>query len=139
MPKVTGQRQAVAGILATGANGTRNVGKALFRAAEYLAVEAQNSITAGSQSGKGHVASLPGEPPNNDTSVLANNIEAVQVSNEKSVVSSDAPYAAALEFGTSKMAARPYMKPALERTKPILREYVARAVAAGKKGQDGTR
>lgn len=139
MPKVTGQRQAVAGILATGANGTRNVGKALFAAGEFLTTEAQRSISEGAVSGKGHVPSRPGEPPNQDTGVLANNIEVVQISPAKVEVSSNAPYSAPLEFGTSKMAARPFMGPAAERTKPVLVDYVKRAVAADLKGGNGTR
>ena len=58
----------------------RAVGKVLFAGGELIQVEAQLSITRGSVSGKNHVPSKPGEPPNNDTGVLAGNIETNQIS-----------------------------------------------------------
>jgi HK97 gp10 family phage protein len=91
----------------------RKVGSALFAGGQLIQVEAQLSITNGAVSGKGHVPSRPGEPPKNDTGILANNIETVLVAPLKVEVSSNAPYAAALEYGTSKMAERPYMRPAV--------------------------
>jgi hypothetical protein len=53
-----------------------NVTRALFASAQDIAVDAAVSITEGSVSGKGHVPSLPGEPPNADTHVLSNSITA---------------------------------------------------------------
>jgi HK97 gp10 family phage protein len=96
----------------------RAINAALFEAADEVRAEAQRSITAGSVSGKNHVASKPGEPPHNDTSVLRNNIETSQPRPFVARVSSEAPYAADLEFGTSKMAERPYMRPARDKVKP---------------------
>lgn len=114
----------------------RDVGKALFAAGEMIQVEAQISITAGAVSGKGHVPSAPGEPPNNDTGVLANNIETNQVAPLIVEVSSNAPYAAPLEFGTSKMAARPYMAPARDAKRAevvqLVRQAVDRAVKSSR-------
>lgn len=114
----------------------RQIGAALFAAGEMLAVEAQTSITNGSVSGKGHVPSAPGEPPNNDTGVLANNIEVTRDANDRTkvLVSSNAPYASYLEFGTSRMAERPYMRPATEKIRPKAVELVARAMAHVKRG-----
>lgn len=86
---------------------------ALKVAGQLIETEAALLITTGSVSGAGHVASLPGEPPNNNLGTLKGNIETVQESPTRVVVSSNAPYAAALEFGTSRMQARPYMAPAL--------------------------
>jgi hypothetical protein len=110
----------------------REVGKALFAAGNLIQVEAQISITAGAVSGKGHVASLPGEPPNQDTGLLGNNIETVQVEPLLVEVSSNAPYSAPLEFGSSRMAARPFMAPARdvkrEEATQLVRNAVARAV-----------
>lgn len=106
----------------------REVGKALFAAGEAIQVEAQISITSGAVSGKKHVASTPGEPPNNDTGVLAGNIETTQVAPLVVEVSSNAPYAAPLEFGTSKMAARPYMGPARDAKKAEVTQLVRQAV-----------
>lgn len=112
----------------SGARMEREVGRALFAAGERIQVAAQISITAGAVSGKGHVASLPGEPPNNDTGVLAGNIETVQKSPLLVEVSSNAPYAAPLELGTSKMAARPYMGPAAQKERPEVQRLVMQAV-----------
>jgi HK97 gp10 family phage protein len=43
-------------------------------------------------------------------------------------VSANAPYASALEFGTSKMAERPYMRPAAAKARPQVAELVKAAV-----------
>lgn len=95
----------------------RSLGKALFAAGEIVEDRAKGAIMAGSASGKRHVPSRPGEPPNNDTAVLHNNIETVMSGLLEVEVSSNAPYSAALEFGTSRMAARPFMGPALHESK----------------------
>lgn len=106
----------------------REVGKALFAGAEAIAVEAQQSITRGSISGKNHVPSKPGEPPNNDSGVLAGNIEAALVEPLKAEVSSNAPYSVPLEYGTSKMAARPFMRPARDAKRREVTALVQKAV-----------
>lgn len=108
--------------------GTRLIGKALFVGGNRIQVEAQLSITSGAVSGKGHVPSKPGEPPNNDTGVLANNIETVQKGPLLVEVSSNAPYSAAQEFGTSKIAARPFMRPARDKKAPEVVELVTKAM-----------
>lgn len=113
-----------------GSDMERTVGKALFAAGEMIAVEAQISITTGAVSGKNHVPSKPGEPPNQDTGVLANNIETVQKQPLVVEVSSNAPYSAALEFGTSRMAARPFMRPALAKKRKEAEQLVMQAVKA---------
>ena len=69
-----------------------------------MQTDAQTSITEGAVSGAGHIPSDPGEAPNNDTGVLANNIETLETGPLKVTVSSNAPYAAALEFGSSREA-----------------------------------
>lgn len=130
----------------------REVGKALFAAGEMIQVEAQLSITSGSVSGKSHVPSQPGEPPNQDTGVLANNIETTQKEPLLVEVSSNAPYSAALElgssrkagktarpgrkmfgpvlveFGDSETAARPFMQPARDKMRPEVEKLIIRAV-----------
>lgn len=110
------------------------VGKALFKAGNVIQTEAQLSITRGAVSGKGHVASAPGQPPMNDTSVLANNIETTQEAPLRVKVSSNAPYAIPLELGSSRMAARPYLKPAAAKKRhevtAFVREAIRRATGA---------
>jgi HK97 gp10 family phage protein len=129
MPRVTGRDKVTARLSgATSREAIENVGRALFWGAQQIQAEAQISITQGSVSGKNHVPSLPGEPPNNDTGILKSNIEAVQTAPLRSEVSSNAPYAVPLEAGTSKMAARPYMGPATRRKKKEIVEKVVEAI-----------
>lgn len=138
-----------------GPTAIKKVGAALFAAGHLIQVEAQASITRGAVSGKGHVASKPGEPPKQDTGVLANNIETNQVGRLKVEVSSNAPYAVPLErgsereagvgfrsfsseskkqgpirteYGDSKTEARPYMAPAAAKKKREAVQLVRRAV-----------
>lgn len=59
--------------------------------------------------------SSPGQPPAIVTGRLDESIEVERISPSIWSVKSDAPYAAFLEFGTRKMAPRPFFKPAAER------------------------
>ena len=111
-----------------GAEGIAEVGKALFVAGNRIQVSAQHSITEGSISGKGHVPSAPGQPPNADTHRLDTQIETEAVGPLRVRVTSNAPYSAFLEFGTSRMAARPFMYPAAERERPFVTTLVRQAV-----------
>lgn len=91
---------------------------ALYEAGEVIRADAAESIKKGAISGSGHVPSRPGQPPNADTHQLDMSIDVQIAPSRKSVnVVSRAPYAAFQEFGTSKMAARPYLRPALQRNK----------------------
>lgn len=96
-----------------GAEVVAEVGKALFVAANRIQVSAQHSITEGAISGRFHVPSSPGDPPKADTHTLDRQIESELVEPLKAQVSSNAPYSAFLEFGTSRMEPRPFMRPAL--------------------------
>jgi HK97 gp10 family phage protein len=96
-----------------------------------IAEEAQFSIRDGAVSGSAHVASLPGEAPNNDTGELADGIRVGEVTKEgghiASYAESTADYAGYLERGTSRMAERPYMAPASRRSRgKIIRSLVDR-------------
>jgi len=108
----------------------REITAALYAAGQRIELDAETSITAGSVSGRNHVPSAPGEPPNADTRFLDTNIETtIETQNPPTVhVTSNAPYSAALEFGTSKMAERPFMRPALAKNKNRLPRDVAAAV-----------
>lgn len=92
--------------------------KALYEAGEVVREDAKRSIIAGSVSGAAHVPSRPGEPPNADTHQLDLSLDTIINESQLSVsVVSRAPYGAFLEFGTSRMAARPYLRPALLRNR----------------------
>lgn len=110
-----------------GAGARRKVGDVLFAVGEMVQVDAQISITTGAVSGAGHVPSTPGQPPNADTHRLADNIETVQPKPLRVEVSSNAPYSAALEFGSSRVAARPFMKPAADRNRGAAAKLLRRA------------
>lgn len=129
MARIAGA-QAVSAKLRKGvsAQGLDLIQAVLFEAGQRVQTDAQTSITEGAVSGAGHVPSAPGEAPNNDTGVLANNIETLETGPLHVTVSSNAPYAAHLEFGTSRMAARPYMGPALQKNKKRIASRVAAAV-----------
>ena len=79
-----------------------------------------------------HTASTAGNPPNTDTGYLARNIHIV-VDGDKhgASVESRADYSEALEFGTSKMAARPFMQPALEENRRNIISMYAQLKARG--------
>ncbi|MGK8640317.1 HK97-gp10 family putative phage morphogenesis protein [Brucella anthropi] len=108
----------------------RQVTGALYAAGQDIELDAERSITEGSVSGPGHIPSLPGQPPNRDTGELDNSIETtVEAQNPPTVhVTSHAEYSAALEYGTSKMAERPFMRPATEKNRKNVSSKVAAAV-----------
>ena len=93
----------------------RVAGAVVYEAADDIRAEAFRSISAGSVSGAGHVPSAPGEAPNRDTGNLQAHLVSAQTGPLTAEVRSEAAYASALEFGTSKMAARPYMRPARDK------------------------
>lgn len=130
MPRVTGRDEVAARL--NGAGGPaliREVGQALFAGGELIRAEAAHLITEGAVSGKGHVPSLPGEPPNEDTGTLRIGIETAQIAPLHVEVSSNAPYAVPLEAGTSKMVERPSMGPATRNMRREVVELVRDAVS----------
>ena len=97
---------------------TDGVTKQLAAAGELVRADAQKSIREGSISGHGHIPSKPFDPPNADTHRLDLSIDVVINKSGKSVsVVSLAPYSSFLEFGTSRMAERPFLRPALRRNR----------------------
>lgn len=113
--------------------------KALFASAKRVEKEAKQSITAGGKTGRtyrrrtvAHTASAPGEAPASDTGRLVNSITAeLHAADLEATVTAGGgavAYAAMLEFGTRTTAARPFMFPALEKSKAWITERLARAV-----------
>ena len=109
-------------VIVYGVNATRNT--------------AVDNILRGSKTGetyekynprRSHRASASGEFPASDTGFLANNIITKLSSDGLSgEVTSRADYSQFLEFGTSKMGARPFMQPSLEENRPKIRARVRR-------------
>lgn len=89
---------------------------------------------------KAHHPSLPGNPPARDTGNLSNSIR-YEVHSEGSeiygVVGStqkDPDYAVFTEYGTNKMAPRPWLRPAMQKNNEWIRKSIANAVANTLKG-----
>ena len=78
-----------------------------------------------------HVASAPGEAPATDTGFLASNVyKEVENKGLTGIVESRAPYSSDLEFGTTKIAPRPFMQPALEENRNKIRRLFQRGFKA---------
>ena len=101
--------------------------------AQLIRGEAIKSIQTGPKSGRiydkynprrTHRASAPGQAPASDTGNLVRNIVVKQENPDLVKVESNAIYSSFLEFGTSKMLARPFLFPATERS----RKKIAQAV-----------
>ena len=107
--------------------------RALYAAGQAIEIEAEISITRGSISGPGHIPSAPGEPPNADTRLLDTSIDTVVVGPNRVDVVSNAPYSAFLEWGTSRLEARPFMGPAARAKTPEAVDLIKRAVAKSTK------
>lgn len=71
------------------------------------------------------VASKEGQPPNTDTGRLVRSIKARKTGAREASVGifgQDAPYGKYLEYGTANMGARPFMRPAYENKKSIIKD-----------------
>jgi HK97 gp10 family phage protein len=92
------------------------------------------SFTAHKGGKKAHQASAPGEAPASDTGNLANSIDAsimeIRIAQLEGKVAVNAEYGPDLEFGTVKMAARPFLGPAAERADAVAEEVFADAINA---------
>lgn len=94
----------------------------------YMAEEMKKSISSGAKSGRrygSHTSSAPGQSPANWTGKLLKSIK-VQKSKGMAFVYVTAKYAEFLEFGTSKMRARPFIIPAFIKTKKMIQDKLKR-------------
>lgn len=97
--------------------------KVLVRQGAIVEREAKRLVSQGG--GKAHVPSKPGKPPHVQTGVLRSSIAfAIDTAafEPTVLVGPTAKYGKYLEFGTRKMAARPFMRPALTNTENQLLE-----------------
>jgi HK97 gp10 family phage protein len=94
--------------------------RALVAGAEMIRAEADRSISAGAVSDRNH----------GDTGELQAQLKTVNPRPLLAEVRSEAPYAAALEFGTSRMAARPYLRPARDKLAPQIARLFAEQINA---------
>ena len=96
------------------------VNQALTAGAMVIETQAKLLLMSGTQTGEWykhgnvwHQSSAAGEPPATDTGHLANSISTYSLSREQVAVSVGAEYGVFLEYGTSKMEPRPFMRPAV--------------------------
>ena len=81
-----------------------------------------------------HYPSLPNNPPAVDTGTLRRSITFDVETDESKVTGRvgstilDPPYGAYLEFGTSRMIQRPWLRPALERNREVIKEHIREGV-----------
>ena len=101
----------------------------ITRATRMVNNRAIQSIARDPKTGRmrpsGSPASAAGEPPATDTGFLVSSISyKVNRTNNEVVgtVSVSAPYAPHLEFGTTHIAPRPFLQPALEENRPKIRK-----------------
>jgi HK97 gp10 family phage protein len=117
------------------------LGKNIAKCCATIQREAQEEMrdtavdTSKTYGKKGHHPSLPGNPPAVDTGTLRRSIT-YSVDEDKLVgyVGSnlkDPPYGAYLEFGTSRLKPRPWLKPATEKSMEKIKEIMAGAVKVG--------
>ena len=101
--------------------------------AQLIRGEAIKSIQSGPKSGRiyekynprrTHRASAPGQAPASDTGNLVSQIRVREENKDLIKVESNALYSSFLEFGTSKMLARPFLFPATERSRPKIIQAV---------------
>lgn len=78
-----------------------------------------------------HQASAPGEAPAIDTGHLVNSFFIRKLNRLQRLITVGAEYAVHLEFGTSRMAARPFLRPALKKVAPHFRMAMAEIIRRG--------
>ncbi|BDP42923.1 hypothetical protein DAETH_28920 [Deinococcus aetherius] len=71
----------------------------------------------GQRRGVPHTASAPGDPPAVDTGRLRQSIVALKIAPGRWRVGTNVEYAFWLEFGTRRIAPRPFMRPAAEKVR----------------------
>lgn len=119
---------------ATGARGLRAVAPLVEAAVRQAVAESAAQVArAAAQSIRDLHRSAPGEPPTTGTGELARNIVPVIDADARpggpgASVESRAAHSRFLEFGTARMAARPFLRPALAQQRAPTRRRIADAV-----------
>ena len=136
--KITGQAELERNLRKLGNKYGNNTAKGLIMAANIVRGDAIKSIqtvsngrtvtrTTAAGNEYEHTASKPGDAPNTDTGRLVQSIQ-VEVKKDGVYVGSGVEYAKTLEFGTSNMAARPWLIPALMRSKDLIKKILRGAL-----------
>jgi len=112
---------------------------ALGKVATEFETDMKTEIEYGAKSGityqrgnNSHTASAPGQAPASDSGKLVGSIRYEKKSKTEHEVSINSEYALALEVGTSRMAARPFIQPALQKAKKKLMKAIKAINKGGK-------
>lgn len=109
----------------------------IVRGVQTIREEATSLMQDSPRSGRvysRHKASGPGEPPAPDTGNLIRNIQtSVDAQKLTGNVNFGTKYARPLEYGTYKMAPRPFARPAVENKKNVIRDDIADEISGALK------
>lgn len=140
--KIKGGKALQKRIAAAARRAPKKLDALLAEAAFRVDEEAKSSIQTGAKTGRTykrrsvtHQASAPGQAPATDTGRLVSSISAMREAFLKYTVGSrerESPHGFWLEFGTSKMAARPWLTPAAEKVNRWLRGALRKLVVHGR-------
>ena len=133
---ISGQSELMARLQEAGSEARTRVSAIVRETAFDVQADAVESIQRGDKTGivytksnptRTHQASAPGEAPASDTGILAGSIDTQKVADLTYEVGTNLHYGALLEFGTLKIAERPWLRPAVDRNRE---EFFTRLRAA---------
>ena len=139
---LSGSKELQAALRKAGDDVRREVSDVVLGTAIELRADVVQSIQRGPASGRTykksnptrvHTASAPGQPPMSDTGRLANSVTFDRVGDLTASVGSTLAYAVHLEYGTSRMAARPFFRPAVEKMRPKFLSKLESAISGATK------
>lgn len=107
---------------------SREISKGQVYTHHFTAMLPNGALIEGDKRSKPHTASAEGDAPNTDTGRLVSSIAVENKRRGTSFVGTSVEYGKYLEFGTSKMAARPWLRPAMERNQAKLTESITNAI-----------
>lgn len=124
--EMDGLNQLLGQLQKLGAVGQEVIEETIFDIATETQMEAVKGINGPPKSGmvyekynpnRTHTASAPGQYPASDTGRLASSVRMLPDGPVAWVVGTNVTYGPMLEFGTSRMAARPWLLPSFEKAK----------------------
>lgn len=139
--RVDGINETIAALDRLGAAGEREIFKAVRGSLESVRSTALKKIMREPKTGRiyergpgqnlspTHQASAPGEAPASDSGILAGSVKVVQPSRSFGYVGTDRQYGFWLEYGTTRMQARPWLRPSLEENRERILGRFAAALA----------
>lgn len=139
---LVGAKELKAALRSLDLNAQKELAAVINITAQGIRTTAIRSVQSGAKTGvvydktnprRSHRASAPGEAPATDTGRLVGSIKA-DVKRDIAEVSANTVYAAALEFGTSNMEARPFLIPAMENERPAFDRRLRQVIDKATKG-----